>query len=361
MSDARGGHDGRTTRRSAAAWIVRTPPQGGHLDARRAAWFDGLSPTQAGGGTAHIRDPVAEQAALHGLLQRVRDVGLPLLAVMPVEPDQSEMPTGAPYSDPTTAPKETDMVNTVRTAATTRVPMDSTRKTALVAGALYLITFVSIPTLALYSRVLNDRDYIVSLGGDTGVRWGALLELVVALACIGTAVALFPVARRYNEGLALGFVTARVFEAGLIVVGIVSLLSIATLRQDLGAAAGAGAASLAITGRSLVALHNWTFVLGQTLMPGVNALLLGSLLYSSRLVPRIIPALGLIGAPVLISAVVGILFGINEQVSVWTALGTLPIALWEFSLGVWLIAKGFNAAASAAGAEPKAQFATRPA
>ncbi len=256
------------------------------------------------------------------------------------------------------------MTNAIRTTATERVPLDSMRKTALAAGVLYLITFISIPTLALYSRVLHNPDYILSSGGDTGVRWGALLELIVALACIGTGVALFPVLKRQHEGVALGFVTARVFEAGLIVVGIISLLSVATVRQDLGAAAGAEAAALVTTGRSLVALHNWTFVLGQSLMPGVNALVLGSLLYRSRLVPRVIPVLGLIGAPLLISAAIGILFGINEQVSVWSGIATLPIAVWEFSLGLWLIAKGFSAAAIAAepaGTEPRGQLATRPA
>jgi hypothetical protein len=238
------------------------------------------------------------------------------------------------------------MTNTARTTATERVPMDSLRKTALVAGVLYLLTFVSIPRLALFGPILNDPDYILRPGGDTGVLVGVVLELIVALAIVGTGVALFPVLKRQNEGVALGFVAARLFETGIIVVGSISLLSVVTLRQDLGAAAGADAAALVTTGQALVALQNWTFLIGQGLMPGVNALLLGSLLYRSGLVPRAIPALGLIGAPVLISSVIGTLFGINEPVSAWTAIGTLPIAVWEFSLGVWLIAKGFKAGAS---------------
>src|SRR5947207_12398776 len=147
-------------------------------------------------------------------------------------------------SDATTARKETGMTTAVRTTATTRVPMDAMRKTALVAGVLYLLTFVSIPTLALYSRVLHHPDYIVRAGGDTGVRLGGVLELVVALAGIGTAVALFPVVRRYNEGVALGFVGTRVVEGGMIFVGVVSLFSVVTLRQGPGAAAGADAAAL---------------------------------------------------------------------------------------------------------------------
>ena len=177
--------------------------------------------------------------------------------------------------------------------------------------------------------------------------WGGVLELIVALAGIGTAVALFPVVRRYNEGVALGFVGTRVVEGGMIFVGVVSLFSVVTLRQDRGTAAGADAAALVTIGQALVAIYNWTFLLGQTLMPAMNALLLGSLLYRSRLVPRVLPVLGLIGAPLLIASVLTTLFGLKETVSVWSALATLPIAVWEFSLGLWLVVKGFNAAASA--------------
>ena len=184
----------------------------------------------------------------------------------------------------------------LRTTATKRVPMDSLRKTALVAGVLYLITFVSIPTLALYGPVRNDPNYIVGPGPDTPSSVGGVLEIIVALAGIGTAVALYPVVKRQNEGVALGFVGARVLEAAAIFAGVVSLLSVVTLRQ-----AGAGADAL-VTGQALVALYDWTFLLGQGLMPAVNALLLGSLLYRSRLVPRILPSLGLIGAPLLLAS-----------------------------------------------------------
>src|SRR6266704_3491144 len=128
-----------------------------------------------------------------------------------------------------------------------------------------------------------------------------------------------------------------------------SLLSVVTLRQDMGTAAGTDAASLVTTGASLVAIHNWTFLLGQTLMPGVNALLLGYLMYRSRLVPRVIPVLGLIGAPLLITATIATLFGLNEQVSVWSAISTLPVAGWELSLGVWLVVKGFKPSPITAG------------
>jgi hypothetical protein len=219
--------------------------------------------------------------------------------------------------------------------------MTSTRKTALVAGVFYLITFISIPTLALYGPVKNHRDWILSSGSSSAVLVGCFLEVIVALAGIGTAVTLYPVVKRQNEGAALGFAAARVLEAGMIFTGVVSLLSLVTLRQDLGGAAGANAAALTATGASHVAIYNWAFLLGQSLMPAINALLLGSLLYRSRLVPRIIPGLGLIGAPLLIASVVTTLFRTDHQITV-LALGFLPVAIWEFSLGVWLVVKGFN-------------------
>lgn len=228
--------------------------------------------------------------------------------------------------------------------ATKRAPMDSMRKIALVAGVLYLITFISsIPAVLLLGPVLSNPNYIVSAGADTQVIGGAFLDLINALACIGTAVALFSVVRRQNEGFALGFVAARMFEAAIIVVGVVSVLAVVTLRQA--GVTGADAASLVTTGKALVAIRDWTFLLGPSLIPGVNALLLGYLMYRSRLVPRVIPTLGLIGGPLLISSAVGTMFGVNDPVSVWSGVALLPIFFWELFLGLWLTFKGFQRSA----------------
>ena len=254
------------------------------------------------------------------------------------------------------------MTTITQGGATKRAPMDPMRKTALVAGVFYLVTFVSIPTLTLYHGALTNHQYITHAGSNGGVLWGAFLEVIVALAGIGTAVTLFPVVKRQNEAAALGFVTARVIEGAMIFVGVLSVLSIVTLRHDLAGASGADAASLVTTGRALAALYNWTFLLGQTLMPGINALLLGSLLYRSRLVPRILPTLGLVGAPILITSVIVGLFRIDHPITVLAGIGTLPIAAWEFSLGVWLVVKGFNpcpitaADASSPGGDPEREL-----
>ena len=220
--------------------------------------------------------------------------------------------------------------------------MTSPRKTAFVAGLLYLITYLAIPTIALYSPVLSDPAFITSSGSSTGVLWGTVLELIVAFAIVGTGVVLFPVLRRQNEAVALGFVTSRLFEAGVITVGILSLLSIVTLQRDVASTPGVDSGTLLVVGQSLVGAHDWSFLIGQTLLPGINALLLGSLFYRSRLVPRVIPLMGLIGGPLLISSAIGQVIGINEQYSAWSAIAVLPIFLWELLLGVWLVFKGFR-------------------
>ncbi len=223
----------------------------------------------------------------------------------------------------------------------TALTIDSMRKTALVAGFLYLITFIAVGTLTLYIPVLKDPAYILSSGGDAGLRWGALIEVIVALAGIGTAVALFPVVKWQNEAFALGFVTSRVIEGAMILTGVVSLLSLASLHQ-LGAAAGADSTALLTSGASFVGTYNAAFLIGQTLMPATNAILLGFLMYRSRLVPRIIPTLGLIGGALMISSVLGQIIGINEQISAWSLIALLPIFVWELSLGLYMAIKGFR-------------------
>lgn len=219
--------------------------------------------------------------------------------------------------------------------ATIRAPMDSLRKTALVAGAFYILTFVSIPSLALYSSV-RAPNYILGAGPDTPVLVAAVLEIIVALAGIGTAVTLYPVLKRQNQGLALGLVGTRVLEAATIFAGVTALLAVVTLRQ-----AGVGEAGL-ITGQALTAQYYWTFLFGQSFLPAANGVLLGTLMYTSRLVPRVLPILGFIGAGLLVMSWVGTMTGLLTQVSLVTGLFAMPIALWELSLGVYLLVKGFK-------------------
>jgi hypothetical protein len=213
--------------------------------------------------------------------------------------------------------------------------MSSTRKTALAAGILYLLTFISIPTLFLYNAV-KSPNFILGAGPDTPVIVGGISEMIVALAGIATAVVLFPVLKRQNEGVALGLVGARTLEAATIFAGVAILLTVVTLRQT-----GAGAGAL-VTSHTLVVMYNRTFLIGQSFMPAVDDLLLGYLLYQSRLVPRVLPIIAFIGAPLLLASFIAVLFGLWGQTSAPAALSALPVALFEFSFGVYLIVKGFK-------------------
>jgi hypothetical protein len=217
----------------------------------------------------------------------------------------------------------------------------STRKLARIAGVLFLITFITaIAGDLLYNPVLDDPDYIVGSGADNRVFLGAFLELLLIIANIGTALALFPILKRQNEALALGYVAARVVECAFIAVGILSVLSIVTLRED---APGADADSLVLAGQSLVAIKDWTFLLGPGFVVGVgNGLLLGYLMYRSGLVPRPMAVLGLVGGPLVCASGIAVMFGVFEQGSAGQGIATIPEIAWEASLGIYLTVKGFR-------------------
>jgi hypothetical protein len=213
--------------------------------------------------------------------------------------------------------------------------MSSLRKTSLLAGILYLITFVSIPTLVIYSQV-KSANYIISPGPDTQAIVGGILEIIVALAGIATAVTLYPVIRKQSESAALGLVAARILESGTTFVGVAFILSIVTLHQT-----GAGSDALT-TSRTLAVLYDRNFLLGQSFMPAICDLLLGFMLYHSRLVPRGLSLIGIVGGPILLIGYFAILSGAIGQHAPVAGLFAIPVALFEFSLGVYLIVKGFK-------------------
>jgi hypothetical protein len=235
------------------------------------------------------------------------------------------------------------MTTTSQPAAATPSTRDPMRRTARIAGVLYLLTFVSIPTLGLYKPVKDHvGTFVLGAGSTSGVMWAALSEVVVGLAGISTAVVLFPVLKRQNETAALGIVAARLVETCLIFVGVVSMLTVISLRTDIAGAAGTDAASVITTGRSLVAVYTWTFLLSQSLMPVIVDALLGYLLYRSGLVPRILPILAFVGAPLLLASDLAVFFGVYENVSPLALVAALPVAVFEFSFGVYLLVKGFR-------------------
>jgi hypothetical protein len=216
--------------------------------------------------------------------------------------------------------------------------MNKLRRVSLIAGIFYLLTFVSIPTLSLYGQV-KSTNYILGSGPDINAVMGGISEIVVALAGIATAVILFPVLKKQNETLALGLVASRILEASTIFVGVAFILSIVSLRQS-----GVGSEALVVS-HALAILYDRIFLLGQSFMPAINDLLLGILLYQSRLVPRLLAVIGIIGAPVLIIGYVVVLFGFVGQHDSQAALSAMPVALFELLLGIWLIVKGFNSKA----------------
>ncbi|GIG58995.1 hypothetical protein Lfu02_33670 [Longispora fulva] len=222
--------------------------------------------------------------------------------------------------------------------------MSSLRRSALVVGVLFLVTEIAaIAGLVLYQPVLKDANYVLGAGADTRVLLGALCELVLVAAVIGTAAAVYPVVRRQRPAVALGYVCVRLLEAVIIVVGVLSVLAVVSLRRD---PAGTDDDALATVAHALVALHDWTFLLGPNVALGANSLLLAYLLYRSRLVPRFIAVLGLVGGPLILASATAVMFGLYEQVSPVGSLAALPVFAWEVSLAGYLLVKGFRQAAA---------------
>jgi hypothetical protein len=215
------------------------------------------------------------------------------------------------------------------------------RRIATVTGWLWIATFVtSIPArFIFYAPVLDEPNYVTGAGADawTLVATGAVLELFLIISNVGTAVVPFPILKRQNEAGALAYVTARVIECVFIAIGIVSMLAILTVRQD--APSGTDAA----LGQGLEAVYEWAFRIGPGFIVGVgNGLILGYLMYTSGLVPRGMAMLGLIGGPLVCLAGILVIYYIIEAGGPLQAVMTLPEALWELSLGIYLVVKGFR-------------------
>ncbi len=227
-------------------------------------------------------------------------------------------------------------------------PTSSERRTARIAGWFMLSTFVtSIAALIFYGPILSDSAFILGSSGHTRVTVGAMLEILLMIGNIGTAVVMFPILRRQNESLALGYVASRTVEAMVIGVGVISLLSILTLGDDLTGAAGAG--QLDVIGRTLVSIHDWTFLFGPGFCVGVNGILLGWLMYRSGLMPPRLALLGVVGGPLIFASAIAVLFGVYQQDGLHV-LFSVPEAAFELSFAIYLIAKGFRASPVLTGA-----------
>jgi hypothetical protein len=252
--------------------------------------------------------------------------------------------------NPTTMPTTTPSIGGVQ--------VKSTRSIALIVGVLFILTFVtSIAAVFAYGPVLTNPHYISGGSADPRVFVGAFLELLLIITNMGCAVVLFPLLKRQNETIALGYVVARLVECTFILVGILSVLAVATMRQH---AVSADSASLVTVGKSLIAIKNWTFLLGPGLMDGIGTgLMLGWLMYRSGLVSRRVALLGVIGGPLLTVSGIAVLLGVIPQFSAPQSIATAPEFLWEAFLGLWLTFKGFRPVALGAGEPSDARTSTR--
>jgi hypothetical protein len=208
---------------------------------------------------------------------------------------------------------------------------------ARVTGVLFLITFITaIGALYLFQPVLDDPGgYVAGAGDDNRILLGALLELLLIIANIGTAVVLYPVLRRQSEVFALGYVAARFVECMFIAIGLFSVLAVVTWQDASGVDPGLA--------ETLALIKDWTFLLGPGFIVGIgNGLILGYLMYRSGLVPRGMAMLGLIGGPLIIASGIAVLFDVFQFGGTGQSLATIPEFLWELSLGIYLTVWGFR-------------------
>jgi hypothetical protein len=222
--------------------------------------------------------------------------------------------------------------------------MNSNRDIAILVGVLYILAAVTaIIGFALYQPILNDPEYIIKgSANETQVIWGAFNELILAFSVIGISVMMYPIVNKENESLAIGYICFRLLEAILIIIGLISLLSIVTLSQEFVLAAIPSSSSYLVAGKSLLILHNWTFLLGPNLALGPSTLMMSYFLYDTKLVPRFISVTGLVGGILILACALLVMFGIFLQVSGWGVILAIPVFIYEMSLAVWLIVKGFN-------------------
>ena len=215
------------------------------------------------------------------------------------------------------------------------------QRLARLTGLMFLITYATSipPVFAFYVPALKDPAFILGGGFDMSVSWGAILELLLILSNLATAIALYPVLKRRFPVLSLSFIGARIAESTFIAIGIIAVLALNTMRMQ----GAADEASLAVVGQALVALHDWTFNLGPGVVVGVgNGLILGYMMWKTRLVPRAMSILGLIGGPALLVAGAAVILGLIQAGSTPQIIATIPEFFWELSLGLWLLVRGFS-------------------
>ncbi len=226
--------------------------------------------------------------------------------------------------------------------------MNSNRKTAIIVGVLFIIATV---TSSLYyvivTPILDAPDYLVKVSENANqVIIGVLLYLIDNAAVVAIPIILFPILKKHNEALALGYVGSRIIESVTLIVGHISLLSLLTLSQEYVQAAAPDASHFQALGALLLAVIDRALLLGVEFVFALTALILNYLLYRSKLVPRFISVWGLIGATLLLASGFSVMFGLSPSpTSAISMLLSIPISVQEMVFAIWLIVKGFNPAA----------------
>ncbi|XSG77649.1 DUF4386 domain-containing protein [Herpetosiphon llansteffanensis] len=296
----------------------------GQLDRGWAEWFDDLAISHTPQGDTLLTGPIVDQAALYRVLRKIRDSGLSLIAVVPLT---------QPIS--------------ISQGATT---MANQRRHAILIGIFFILAAVSsILGLLWYAPLLTESDYLRAGAANANqIVFAALMELVLVTTAVGTAVTMFPILRQYSERIALAHLCFRFLEAVVIMIGIVGMLALLSISNEFSSATAADEQSYRVVGTALIAIHDWTFMLGPNFMLGLNTIMYSYIFFQTRQIPRPIATLGLVGSSLIFIAALLEMFGIIEQLSTWGALLAIPVALTELSLAIWLITKGFKTSANTA-------------
>lgn len=201
----------------------------------------------------------------------------------------------------------------------------------------------SIIGLKLYDPILNESNFLLSASNNySQIVFGAVNELILCVTATGTGIMLFPLLKRYNERMALGYLSFRLLEVVFIMIGTISVLTALAVSENY--ANGVirdkdNAQNLMLT---FIYLHKWTFMLGPNFMLAINTFLYSYVFSKSNVVPKNLARLGISASLLIMLAAILEMFGVIQQISIWGILLALPVALYEMTLAIWLIVKGVN-------------------
>ena len=223
--------------------------------------------------------------------------------------------------------------------------MSFNKSNAKITGWLFIIAAVSsIIGLKLYDPILSDNNFIVSANNHYNqIIFGAINELILVASATGTGIMLYPLLKRYNESMGIGYLSFRMLEAVFIIIGLLSILTVLSISESYVDGAITDKANAQNLGLSFISLHKWTFMLGPNFMLSINTFIYSFVFYKTKIIPSNLARLGLLASFLIMTAAILELFGVIQQISTWGILLALPIALYEMTLAIYLITKGTKA------------------